>query len=308
VLQADGRTVILTLVFPVSDTFSLQVNAVSDRAGVTIESAEASGRVLGITGEDINAPTLAGSHYSCDGSTFVITGGGTPFGGAADQLHFVYCSVQGDFEVRVRVANLAISNVYARAMLMVRESTAAGSRHATLSVNAPAPGRNLGEPLARGTTGGATAGWGSNFSPAGIPVWLRITRAGSTLTGYRGADGVNWTQVSQVTLALPVGLLVGMGVNAHDSRTLATGTFTDFQINWLTPAPVIMNPIYSGGSFSGSFSTVAGLAYNVQYKDDVTSPSWSLLTTLGGNGLAIPFTDPGPPSSTGLRIYRVRLR
>src|SRR6266540_4147474 len=163
VLQADGRTVILTLLFPVSDTFSLQVNAVSDRAGVSVGSAVASGRVLGFAGEDINAPALAGSHYTCDGSTFVITGGGTPFSGAADQLHFVYCAVQGDFEVRVRVTDLAISNVYARAMLMVRESTAAGSRHATLSVNAPAPGRNLGEPLARGTTGGAIAGWGANF-------------------------------------------------------------------------------------------------------------------------------------------------
>jgi hypothetical protein len=48
----------------------------------------------------------------------------------------------------------------------------------------------------------------ANFSPAGIPVWLRITRAGNTLTGYRSANGVNWTQVSQVAIALPVGLLV----------------------------------------------------------------------------------------------------
>jgi len=85
----------------------------------------------------------------------------------------------------VRVTDLVISNVFARAMLMVRESNAAGSRHATLSVMAPQPGADLGEPLARGTTGGAIGTWGANFSPAGIPVWLRITRAGSTLTGLR---------------------------------------------------------------------------------------------------------------------------
>jgi hypothetical protein len=308
VLQPDGRTVVLTLFSPIPDSFSIEVSTAPDRAGNSVAVVVVSGRVLGFAGEDINAPTLAGSHYTCDGSTFVITGGGTPFTGAADQLHFVYCAVQGDFEVRVRVTDLAISNVYARAMLMVRESTAAGSRHATLSVNAPAPGRDLGEPLARSTTGGAIASWGANFSPAGIPVWLRITRAGSTLTGYRSANGMNWTQVSQATIALPVGLLVGMGVNAHDSTTRATGTFTDFRIDWLTPAPVIMNPIYNAGTFSGSFSSVAGLTYKVQFKDDVASPSWSLLTTVGGNGSAVPFTDPGPISSSGLRVYRINLR
>ena len=119
---------------------------------------------------------------------------------------------------------------------------------------------------------------------------------------------MNWTQVSQVTIALPVSLLVGLGVTAQDGTTLATGTFTDFRIDWLTPAPVIMDPVYNGGSFSGSFSSVAGIAYNVQYKDDVTSPSWSLLTTLGGNGSTVPFTDPGPSSSSGLRIYRLSFR
>jgi hypothetical protein len=308
VLLADGRTVVLTLANPVSDAFRIQVAAIPDLAAVTIETVVLSGRVLGFAGEDINAPAVAGSHYTCDGSTFVITGGGTNIAGAADQLHFVYSPVQGDFDVKVHVSDLTIGNVYARAMLMVRESTAPGSRHATLSVNAPQPGRNLGEPLARGTTGGGTAGWGANFSPAGIPVWLRITRLGNTLTGYRGTDGVNWTQASQASIALPVTLLVGLGVNSLDATTLTTGTFSDFRIDWLTPAPAIMNPVYNAGMFSGSFSTVSGLSYKVQYKDDLSSLSWTLLTTLGGNGSMVPFTDPGPASLTGQRVYRVILR
>jgi regulation of enolase protein 1 (concanavalin A-like superfamily) len=308
VLLDDGRTVIITLVNPVSDTFSIQVNNVVDRAGVGSGQVPTSGRVLGFVGEDIGAPTLPGNHSTCDGSTFVITSGGTNIAGIADQFHFVSCTVQGNFEVRVRVTDLAISNVFARALLMVRESNTAGSRHATLSVMAPQPGRDLGEPLARGTAGGATAGWGANFSPAGIPVWLRITRAGNTITGYRSADGMNWTQVAQTTITLPAGLLVGMGVTSQDAATLATATFRDFRIDWLTPAPAIMNPVYNGGTFSGSFSSVAGLSYNIQYKDDLAGPSWTLLTTLGGTGSPVPFSDPGPPSSTGLRVYRVRLR
>ena len=311
VLQADGRTVVLTLATPVTDTFTIELNNVVDRSGLGTGVVPVSGRVLGFVGEDINAPALLGSHYTCDGSTFVISGSGTNVAaGNADQFHFVSCSVQGNFEVRVRVADLSISNVFARAMLMVRESNVPGSRHATLSVTAPQPGRDLGEAIARGTANGNSGTWGANFSPAGIPVWLRITRAGNTLTGYRSTNGVNWTQAAQTTAspALPAALLVGMGVNSQDAATLATATFTDFRIDWLTPAPTIVNPVYNAGAFSGRFSSVAGLSYNIQYKDDLTSPSWTVLTTLPGTGSPVPFMDPGPPSSSGLRVYRVRLR
>src|SRR5262249_34672713 len=90
VLQPDGRTVIIKLLVPFADTFSIKVEAVADLAGNSVETVVVSGRVLGFVGEDINSPTMPGSHLTCDGSTFVITGSGTPFTGAADQLHFVY--------------------------------------------------------------------------------------------------------------------------------------------------------------------------------------------------------------------------
>ena len=46
---------------------------------------------------------------------------------------------------------------------------------------------------------------------AASPRWLRLTRAGDTITGYVSADGTHWTQVGTATLAgLPATVQAGM--------------------------------------------------------------------------------------------------
>jgi len=46
---------------------------------------------------------------------------------------------------------------------------------------------------------------------AASPRWLRLTRAGDTVTGYASADGTHWTRVGTVTLAgLPATVQAGM--------------------------------------------------------------------------------------------------
>ena len=46
---------------------------------------------------------------------------------------------------------------------------------------------------------------------AASPRWLRLTRAGDTITGYASADGTHWTQVGTATLAgLPATVQAGM--------------------------------------------------------------------------------------------------
>ncbi len=46
---------------------------------------------------------------------------------------------------------------------------------------------------------------------AASPRWLRLTRAGDTITGYASADGTHWTQVGTATLpGLPATVQAGM--------------------------------------------------------------------------------------------------
>ena len=46
---------------------------------------------------------------------------------------------------------------------------------------------------------------------AASPRWLRLTRAGDTVTGYDSADGTHWTQVGTATLpGLPATVQAGL--------------------------------------------------------------------------------------------------
>lgn len=305
VLQPDGRTVLLSMSSPLNETFLFEVTAMLDLAGNSIAPNSALGHVVPFTGVDIGAPAAAGAHLSCDGTNFTLRGGGTGLGGTIDQFRLVYRAVQGDFDARVRVASMDISNAYARAVLMARETTATNSRYAALSVTAPNPGRDLGEALARATTGAATINWGTNWNPGTFPVWLRLTRAGNALKGWRSADGVNWTLVSEATLAMPASLLVGMGTTGQDA-TIATANFSGFNVQWLTPAPTLINPVHSGGVFTASFLSQAGLSYDLQFKGAVTDISWTTIGSALGNGGTVPVSDPSPASAS--RLYRLRLR
>jgi ABC-type transport system involved in multi-copper enzyme maturation permease subunit len=83
---------------------------------------------------------------------------------------------------------------------------------------------------------GDTAG-----SPGPAPRWLRLTRAGDTVTGYASADGRHWARVGQATLAglpgqVPGGLFATSpahtvtsqfagGTNSRSGPSLATAAF-----------------------------------------------------------------------------------
>ncbi len=61
---------------------------------------------------------------------------------------------------------------------------------------------------------------------------------------------------------------------------------------------------FGGTSFSGSFQTANGVNYAVEYKNDLSAPTWTLLTTIVGDGTVKTFTDPGPLPP--VRFYQVR--
>jgi hypothetical protein len=57
------------------------------------------------------------------------------------------------------------------------------------------------------------------------------------------------------------------------------------------------------GTFSFSIPTIDGVSYRVEYKDQLTDPNWSELTTFTGDGNPKSITDPGPLPPT--RFYRI---
>jgi ABC-type transport system involved in multi-copper enzyme maturation permease subunit len=130
---------------------------------------------------------------------------------------------------------------WAKAGLMIKSSATAGAAYAAMTVT----GAN-GVRMQSDFTGD-TAGLPGPVTAAS-PRWLRLTRSGSTVTGYDSPDGAHWTQVGRVTLAgLPSAAQVGLfstspgytvttqslgGGSSTGGPTLATASFDHLATSW----------------------------------------------------------------------------
>ncbi|MFI0373964.1 hypothetical protein ACH35V_39405 [Actinomadura sp. 1N219] len=138
-------------------------------------------------------------------------GGGGPVDPARRQIidlgHYTYLPLSGDGSVVARVTSQDGGGGWAKAGLMIRGSAERAAPYAALAVT-PEHGVRL-------QTGYKGDGVGGG---AGIaPRWLKLTRAGATVTGYESADGRAWRRVGAVRLeGLPPSALAGMFVAAPD--------------------------------------------------------------------------------------------
>ena len=148
-----------------------------------------------------------------------MKGAGGDVWGAADGFQFAYQSLNGDGQIVARVAAVQNTNSNAKAGLMFRGSLTAGSAHVILDVE---PNGNI-EFMTRSTNGGQTSWLAGATDPA--PVWLKLVRSGSTVTGFMSADGSTWTTVGSTTISLPASASAGLVVSSHDTAQLNTSTF-----------------------------------------------------------------------------------
>jgi hypothetical protein len=102
---------------------------------------------------------------------------------------------------------------------MVRDSLAANAKNALMAVS---PGNGVTFQY-RTATGGASANTGTPGLAA--PLYVELTRAGNTLSGYYSADGVNYTLQGSVDIAMGSTVYVGLAVTSHHSGALSNSAF-----------------------------------------------------------------------------------
>jgi regulation of enolase protein 1 (concanavalin A-like superfamily) len=196
------------------------VNAVGEGANSAQASATpvAPGLPSPWLNADVGAVGAAGSATYASG-LFTVKGSGADIGGTADEFHYVYQSATGDCEVVARIATVQNTNVQAKVGVIIRETTAANSRHASIYVT-PTSGLRF---LRRSSTGGNTSSTSKNNVAA--PQWLRITRTGNVFRAYHSANGTSWTQVgSNQTITMAASVTIGIAVSSRADGTLCTGT------------------------------------------------------------------------------------
>ena len=197
-------------------------------------SAIAQGTPDAWTTSNIGSPAISGSASpiaptdcglatsSCPG--FVINAGGTDIWNAWDEFVFVSTPLQGDGAIVARVRDLQQTDPWAKAGLMLRESLAGDSRHASIFVTP-----TQGVAFQRRTEPG---GWTSHTygSTAASPQWLKLERRGSLVVSYESPDGRSWTLVGSDVLATGTSLYVGIAVTSHNVWAATTALVTDVSV------------------------------------------------------------------------------
>ena len=172
---------------------------------------------------DVGSPAIAGSASYSDG-VFTVNGAGSDIWGATDQFHYVYQPVTGNGTIIARVTSQSNTGVNAKAGVMFKQSTAAGSAYLLIGT---APSGQVKEQYNfNGSTGGGTYAFPN--------VWMKLVMNAGKFTAYLSGDGNTWTQVLSKTLAITDPATVGLFTCSHNGTTIGTTTFDNVSF---TPGP-----------------------------------------------------------------------
>ena len=231
--------------------------------------------------EDVGAVGKTGSAVASAG-TFVVKGSGADVWGTADAFHFAYRPLSGDGTIVARVASLAGTDVWAKAGVMIRAATDAGSAHAFMLVST---GKGLAFQRRKSNSGVTTHTAGGAGT---APRWVKLTRAGNVISAYSSLDGGSWTLVGSDTFAMPADVLVGLASTAHDVSAIATATFDnvsvlagqDLPTGWTSSDIGVVGKAGSASHDAGTFK-VSGAGADIWGTVDAFHFAWRTLPADG---------------------------
>ncbi len=210
-----------------SVSYTLTVSGVRDQADFpnTISpKAQLTFVALDYYPRDVGNPVQVGGVTFADGG-YDIVGAGSDIGGSTDQFHFDYQPRTGDFDMKVRLQGLELSDVFAKAGLMARETLEPNSRFVA-ALATPSLGGCVS--VWRASSGGASSSSGS--VPVNYPeTWLRLQRTGTVFNAYAGFDGRRWAMLGTLSMDLPETVFFGFAVSSHDTNRITRAQFRSLE-------------------------------------------------------------------------------
>lgn len=183
--------------------------------------------------DDVGAPPLNGSAQFDPGNRqYKITGTGSDIWGKADQFHYVWREMSGDFAVTTTAKFLSEGIGHRKAVIMLRKSLDTDSPFLQLAIHGD------GTPSVQFRT---TKGDNVNtvdFPIEGPGIWkLKLVRQGAVVTVWMSKDGAPLRELGDTMSQLGSPVLVGLGVSSHSQQALNTVLFSDVSVEQL-PATV----------------------------------------------------------------------
>jgi len=182
--------------------------------------------------DDVGAPPLKGStEFDSMARTYKVTGSGTDIWARADQFHYLWREMSGNFAVTATAKFLTDGIGHRKAVIMLRQSLDADSPFVHLAIHGD------GTPAIqfRNSKGDTTNT--VDFPVEGPGTWrMKLVRQGTTITVWIAKNDGPLRELGHTIYQIGNPLLVGLGVSSHTQQAVNTVLFSDVAIE-LLPAP-----------------------------------------------------------------------
>ena len=182
--------------------------------------------------DDVGAPPLKGSaEFDASTGQYKITGSGTDIWAKADQFHYVWREMSGNFAVTATAKFLTDGIAHRKAVIMLRKSLDTDSPFVHLAIHGD------GTPSVQFRNTKADNTNTVDFPIEGPGTWkLKLVRQGTTITVWIAKDGAPLRELGHTANQLGSPILVGLGVSSHTQEATNTVLFSDVSVEQL-PAP-----------------------------------------------------------------------
>ncbi|MGE5296468.1 MAG: hypothetical protein ACM3VT_16735, partial [Solirubrobacterales bacterium] len=160
--------------------------------------------------------------------TILMNGVGADIWGTADQFRFAYKALSGNGSMVVRVNSIYNSNAWAKAGVMIRATTDAGSVHAFMALTPGGAGGGNGASFQRRPTSSGNSENTDSTVLISMPYWVKLDRTGDKFSAYLSPDGTTWTQLgTSITITMPSAALIGLALCSHDAAIVTGADFSN---------------------------------------------------------------------------------
>lgn len=182
--------------------------------------------------DDVGAPPLKGSaEFDAPTGQYKITGSGADIWAKADQFHYVWREMSGNFAVTATAKFLTDGIGHRKAVIMLRKSLETDSPFVHLAIHGD------GTPAVQFRNTKADNTNTVDFPIEGPGTWkLKLVRQGTAITVWIAKDGAPLRELGHTANQLGSPILVGLGVSSHSREATNTVLFSDVSVEQL-PAP-----------------------------------------------------------------------
>lgn len=179
--------------------------------------------------DDVGAPPLKGAaEFDASTGQYKITGSGADIWAKADQFHYVWREISGNFAVTATAKFLTEGNGHRKAVIMLRKTLDTDSPFLQLAIHGD------GMPAVQFRNAKADNTNTVDFPVEGPGTWkLKLMRKGTTITVWIAKDGAPLRELGHTTNQLGSPVLVGLGVSSHTREATNTVLFSDVSVEQL---------------------------------------------------------------------------